>query len=348
MGLTYSWYPGYVVGKEITRMLSQDTLPLPGRGRPPAGGATASNKPLGAMPKAPSPTASSATLALLQRVLTGRAAPSALSAPAMPASRLVRTPVGLRSVALAGEGGPTVVFESGLGQGKEAWAAVFQAVAGHARALAYDRGGYGDSEAAPGPRDGQQAVQELRALLQTLELPPPYVLVGHSLGGTLMKLFARLYPHEVAGVVLVDARDSDFSKRARHMGVRRMWYEPPKALYWLARAATRRELRAMPYTMQQARRAGPFPTVPLIVLTHSRAATHWPLTLGRAWLHSQHSMARLSALGRIAVCDDAGHHLHRDRPEVVMEAVLSVLEAARYLQAKRRVSVQHPASVVSP
>ena len=319
-------------------MLSQDTLPLPGRGRPHGRGGSALQMPSVTGSNSPSNT----VLGLLQRVLTGRAAPSALNTPQMPASRLVRTSVGVRSVVVAGEGGPTVVFESGLGQGKEAWAPVFKAIAGHARALAYDRAGYGDSEAAPGARDGEQAVQELCALLMALELPPPYVLVGHSLGGTLMKLFARLYPHEVAGVVLVDARNSDFSKRARHMGVRRMLYEPPKALYWLARSATRRELRALPQTMQQARRAGPFPSVPLIVLTHSRAATHWPRNLGRAWLNSQHSMARMSVLGRISVCDDAGHQLHRDRPDAVVHAVLSVLEAARYLQAKQRVSVQHP------
>ncbi len=301
-------------------MLSQDTLPLPRRGQPDAAaGGLLKNSSFG----------------LLERVLSGLAAPSTLNQPRLPPSRLVRTAMGTRSVVLAGEGGPTVVFESGLGQGKEAWAPVFSAIAGHSRALAYDRAGYGDSEPSSEVRDGEQAVRELVALLQALQLPPPYVLVGHSLGGTLMKLFARLYPQEVAGVVLVDARNSDFSKRARHMGVRRMLYEPPKALYWLARTAARRELRAMAQTMQQARRAGPFPKVPLIVLTHTRAATHWPRGLGQAWLNSQHSMARLSALGRIAVCDDAGHQLHRDRPDAVVQAVLSVLEAARYLHAKR-------------
>jgi pimeloyl-ACP methyl ester carboxylesterase len=293
-------------------MLSQNTLPLPGGGR------RVSDR------KGPS---------LLQRVLTGRAAPSELQFPPMPA-RTVQTAFGPRCVAMAGYAGPTVVFESGLGSGKEAWAPVFQALSQHAQVLAYDRAGYGGSPLSDRPRDGVQLVRELRALLYALNLPPPYVLVGHSLGGTLMKLYARLYPHEAAGVVLVDARNSDFSKSARHMGVHKLLYEPPRALFMLAKPAIRRELRAAQQIMQQAREAGAFPSVPLIVLTHQRAATHWPRDLGRAWLSSQRSMARLSALGRIAVCNDSGHHVHRDRPDVVVHAVVSVLEAARYLHAK--------------
>ena len=317
-------------------MLSQDTLPLPRSERPPPSSIESQQETLPLPRRTPVPA--STRPSLLQRVLTGRAAPSEMhpANPALPPARIAETAMGKRSLVVAGEGGPTVVFESGLGDGKEAWGPVFQAVSQHARVVAYDRAGYGDSDPSTARRDGEQIVQELRALLRAEQLPPPYVLVGHSLGGTLAKLFARMHPEEVAGVVLVDARNSDFAGRARHMGVLRLLYEPPKALYLLARQAIRHELRAAHLTMQQARRAGPFPSVPLIVLTHRRAATHWPKDLGRAWLDSQHSMARLSVLGRIEVCDDSGHHVHRDRPDAVVQAVLSVLEAARYLQARRQ------------
>ena len=99
-----------------------------------------------------------------------------------------------------------MVFESGLGHGKRIWGPVFTGVTGFTRAIAYDRAGYGQSETSPEPRSGLQIVAELRAMLQTQGLKPPYVLVGHSLGGTYMKLFAKYHPEEVAGVVLVDAR----------------------------------------------------------------------------------------------------------------------------------------------
>lgn len=259
---------------------------------------------------------------LFQRPAYGALAPSQLS----------RTPFGVRSYVSAGVGTSTVVFESGLGDGKEAWASVFKAVSSETRAIAYDRAGYGQSEGSDVARDGLQIVRELRALLQTENIPPPYVLVGHSLGGTIVKLFARIYPDEVAGVVLVDARHSDFVRRCRRMGVFRLLYEPPLALFMLARSAIRGELIASAQTMKQARRAGPFPAVPLIVMTRRQTASHWPGGVARAWARSQLSMAKLSALGRIKVCDDSGHHVHKDRPDLVVQAVLSVVAAARHLQ----------------
>jgi pimeloyl-ACP methyl ester carboxylesterase len=307
-------------------MLSQETLPLP------RSGLSHDTLPLPPVDR----RASVRTPSLLQRILTGRAAPSELELPPMPPVRTVLTPFGARCVSMGGHGGPTVVFESGLGAGKEAWAPVLNALTDRVRVVAYDRAGYGGSDKTDQPRDGHQLVRELRATLHALNLPGPYILVGHSLGGTLMKLYARTHPTEVAGVVLVDARNSDFSKRARHMGVHKLLYEPPRALFMLARPAIRREMRAAKLIMQQSRHAGPFPSVPLMVLTHERAATHWPRDLGRAWMESQRSMAKLSVLGRIAVCNDSGHHVHRDRPDAVVKDVLNVLEAARYQQARRQ------------
>lgn len=266
-------------------------------------------------------------LALHTRVPPGQAK--------LPPSKLCHLPFGARSFVEAGHGTPTVVFESGLGQGKEAWAAVFNAVATETRAFAYDRAGYGDSEDSALPRDGLQIVAELRALLAEEEIPPPYVLVGHSLGGTLMKLFARTYPTEVVGVVLVDARYDDLAHRARQIGVNAMLVNPPRALFMMSGAATRAELAAAPLTMKQARRAGKFPPVPLIVLTHQRASTHWPQALGKVWVAGQRNMKKMSSLGRIKVCDDSGHNVHQDRPDVVVRAVLNVVRAASYLHTKR-------------
>jgi pimeloyl-ACP methyl ester carboxylesterase len=78
-------------------------------------------------------------------------------------------------------------------------------VARDATVFAYNRPGYGNSEAADTPRDGLTIVDELRRVLRYKGLRPPYVLVGHSLGGLYMQLFARKYPEEVKGLVLIDA-----------------------------------------------------------------------------------------------------------------------------------------------
>jgi len=255
----------------------------------------------------------------------------------LPPTRLSHTPFGIRSYVTAGTGPCTVVFESGLGQGKEVWAPVFKAVSAVTRVVAYDRAGYGQSEASDEARDGMQIVHELRALLQTEKLPAPYILVGHSLGGTVVKLFAQMFPDEVAGVVLVDARHADFVQRCRDMGLLRLLYEPPLELFLLGRSAMRSELAAAPTTMKQTRTAGFFPNIPLMVLTHRKRAFHWARGVARAWAETQSSLAGLSAKGLIKVCDRSGHHVHRDRPDLVSRAVLAVVtEVQKSLTEQQR------------
>lgn len=256
----------------------------------------------------------------------------------LPHAHFSHTPFGIRSLVIAGTGSPTVVFESGIGQGKRNWASVFNAVAETTRAVAYDRAGYGQSEAAEGSRDGLQIALELRALLRTEGLAPPYVLVGHSLGGTIVKLFAKTWPDEVCGVVLVDARHEEFTQRCRQYGVNRLLYEPPDALLSVLSPVPRAELQAAPLTLKQARRAGSFPDVPLIVLTQSNASSRWPKALGQVWEASQRRMSRMSSLGRIKVVVDAGHNVHLDQPEVVSRAVLGVVRAARMIKARKLTS----------
>jgi len=271
------------------------------------------------------------SLPSLLRLLRRRAAPE----DKLPPARFSATAFGIRSLVVAGTGSPTVVFESGIGQGKRNWAPVFNRVSELTRAVAYDRAGYGQSEVSDLPRDGLQIVLELRDLLRTEGLAPPYVLVGHSLGGTMVKLFAKTWPEEVAGVVLVDARHEEFTQRCRQVGVHRLLYEPPDAFLNMLPPVPRAEVVAAPLTLKQARRAGVFPDVPLIVLTQSNASSRWPDALGKVWLASQRKMAGMSALGRIKVVGGSGHNVHIDRPDIVIRAVTGVVRAARLIRGKR-------------
>ena len=110
-----------------------------------------------------------------------------------------------------GEGGgaPTVVMDSGLGGTVLDWQLVQPEVAGFARVCTYDRAGMGWSEPGAQPRTSQQIVEELHDLLGNAGVQGPYVLVGHSFGGTNMQLYASQYPDEVAGMVLVDSALED-------------------------------------------------------------------------------------------------------------------------------------------
>jgi pimeloyl-ACP methyl ester carboxylesterase len=106
-----------------------------------------------------------------------------------------------------GEGYPAIIMDSGLGETSQAWGEIHPIVAGFAQAVSYDRAGLGQSEPGPEPRTPKQAAIELKRLLQEAKILPPYVLVGHSLGGIHILTFASLYPDDVAGLVFVDAKD---------------------------------------------------------------------------------------------------------------------------------------------
>lgn len=100
---------------------------------------------------------------------------------------------------------PTVAFEAGLGDDAKVWRKTIEAMPGTIPVFSYDRPGYGQSPKATTPRDPCTIATELHARLLASGQAPPYVLVGHSLGGQYAYAFARLFPHDVAGLVLVDA-----------------------------------------------------------------------------------------------------------------------------------------------
>src|SRR5690349_853480 len=110
-------------------------------------------------------------------------------------------------VHIEGQGARTVILEAGLGDTLDVWKDIQPRIADHcARTLAYTRAGYiGSDPAEDGPRDSATIVEELRGELAKRNLAPPYILVGHSLGGLYMQYFARNFPREVVGLVLVDS-----------------------------------------------------------------------------------------------------------------------------------------------
>jgi pimeloyl-ACP methyl ester carboxylesterase len=106
-----------------------------------------------------------------------------------------------------GEGGtgPPVVLEAGSGAFSVDWCLVQQQVAKFAPVCSYDRAGHAWSELGPRPRTMKQAASDLHRLLSEAGIRGPYIMVGHSLGGFIVRVFAREFPNDVAGMVLVDS-----------------------------------------------------------------------------------------------------------------------------------------------
>ncbi len=104
----------------------------------------------------------------------------------------------------AGQGSPTVIFESGIAASSLNWMALLAQAARFTRACAYDRAWLGWSDSVPTPRVTSRLVDELHSLLAEAHIPTPYVLVGHSFGGLLVQAYTVAHPHQVAGLVLID------------------------------------------------------------------------------------------------------------------------------------------------
>ncbi|MGC2659811.1 MAG: alpha/beta hydrolase [Bryobacteraceae bacterium] len=121
-----------------------------------------------------------------------------------PPGRLITVGAGLLHLHEQGDKGPVVVMESGLAASSLSWTLVQPKLAEFTRACSYDRAGFGWSSGLDRPKTLQDTVADLHGALEAAGLPAPYILIGHSFGGLLVRAFAHYYPGQIAGLVLVD------------------------------------------------------------------------------------------------------------------------------------------------
>jgi len=237
----------------------------------------------------------------------------------LPAAQSVTVGDGHIEYVVRGHGQPTVVFESGLGDGMDVWAKVLPEVSTFATTFAYNRPGYGGSTRATTARDGMHIVEELRILLKQLGLPPPYMLVGHSVGGTYQELFARLHPTEVAGVVLVESRAESMTRRCRESKL--LACDPPKWLVAAMGGAASAEYAASDTTFEQLHTAAAFPPLPLIVLTSTQPRLVEGPAWAKLWQVTQEELSKASPQGKQHKTWISGHYIQKEQPRLVIDAV---------------------------
>jgi pimeloyl-ACP methyl ester carboxylesterase len=221
---------------------------------------------------------------------------------------------------IEGPGARTVVLESGVGDTLDVWKNIQPEIAaGCMRTVAYNRAGYDGSDPAIGPRDAANIVDELRAELKRRNLLPPYVLVGHSLGGLYMQYFARNFPNEVAGLVLIDS--THWNQGLRIDSAANTPYAGRTAVTLFMPWIMRRELNDSAAAGEQVH-ASPAPgPVPTIVLS-STLSLQGETPASRAnSARMQDEIAADFPNSRHLRVEDSGHYIQRDQPEVVVHAV---------------------------
>jgi pimeloyl-ACP methyl ester carboxylesterase len=254
-----------------------------------------------------------------------------------------------------GNGSPTVVIEAGWGDSSASWGWVQPEIAKITRICTYDRAGMGWSEASPHPRTAREFAKELHTLLDNAYEPRPYVLVGHSLGGYTMRVFAHDYFAEVVGLVLVDAQAlpksnvtyfkavsktsaSSFPALLARIGVMRLLAGPLGAVQdlpeedrgaYTAFAVTPRfvqtfldEGRGMSEGGAQAKAVTNLGVLPLIVLSRGKDQD-------LEWAASQSGFLKLSTNSLQLFADRSGHRIMIEQPEAAIASILKMVDLVR-------------------
>ncbi len=265
-----------------------------------------------------------------------------------------------------GEGTPTVILDSGLGDTYVSWRKVQLEIAKFTRVCSYDRAGLGYSDSSSRPRTSRVIAEELHALLEAAGIAPPYILVGHSMGGYDVRLYASLYRNEVAGMVLVDAshpdqenrfppelknmegtwlREAEFLEYTMPFGIPRLLglcdddpvQRAAECNFHSAREAVA-EMKAFPESAAQTAATDGLGDMPLAVLSHDpdKASAGLPADVAKAtneaWEKMQLELAHLSTRGTQTIAKNSAHYIQIDRPDVVIEAVRNVADQARLAQ----------------
>jgi pimeloyl-ACP methyl ester carboxylesterase len=244
------------------------------------------------------------------------------SASGTPSSATLDTKVDVGGYSLAlscrGDGSPTIVLEAGYdSSGLDTWFDLMNPLGAISRVCTYDRAGTGVSDPRPkGTITSMSEAGELHALLEAASIPGPYVVVGHSYGGFISRLFAARYRDETAGLVLVDSSHEDeVQPYRRYYGndPQRDWVDGGDPI----------DIDATVRALRTTARA--YGDLPLVVV---QAGTYEDVLSVRLWNRTQADLATLSK-DAVHVQATGGHFVMNDDPQVIVAAVRAVVEAAR-------------------
>lgn len=233
----------------------------------------------------------------------------------------------------SGSGSPAIVLVNGAGGPIEGWYKVYAELEAISTVFAYNRPGIGGSDRPNVPQTGDVIVTVLRELLMAIGLAPPYILVGHSLGGLYVNLFARQFPGEVAGVVLLDAAapgdeilQHNYQTTLQRVLNRMMGLFDP-----VLGKDKNREVALVSETVDQINNAAPFPDVPLIVVSGGKPIS--PVFMSPEALQirreNQMTLSALSRYGEQVIAANSGHFPQFSESQLVVGVIQQVRDRVK-------------------
>lgn len=254
-------------------------------------------------------------------------------------------------VSCVGEGPVTVLFEPGLGGSAFEWDVIQQQIAEHAVACVYDRAGYGWSDPSPFTGSVRQLASEANQMLEQVADNNKLILVGHSFGGFVVRMLAKHRLQQVIGMVLVDASHEEQLERMETPGKTKILPSgntfvinrtnipdnlPKEAGRKIAAflrmrksyIATEREMRSFRESVKQIKLLDDDYSIPLTVIhrgLNPMSAEKDGEERHRIWGELQQNLAKLSSDGDVIVAQESGHHVHIDEPELVVDAIIGML-----------------------
>ena len=240
---------------------------------------------------------------------------------------------------LYGNGSPTVVLVSGFEAPQAYWNSVIPDLAAKTTVVTFDRAGIGKSEIGDLPTHGEQSAKDLQVLLDKLGVPGPYILVGHSYGGSVVRLFASMYPDHMGGFILEDTQHEDVLNELRKIlkGKDLEAFEQLVAARFSAPENPKTEADYRNMTREQVRNSKPLPRIPFVILTSAGRAKAMPPIfsdeaiekMAKLDLALNKKLAALIPGGRQIIVEGTGHDIHVDKPEALIAPVVEMIKEVR-------------------
>lgn len=247
----------------------------------------------------------------------------------------------------------TVIFEAGSGDFSAIWHSVQKQVATITTTLSYDRAGLGQSDFATNGRALEECVADLLKLIEATKVQTPVILVGHSFGGFVIRLFAKYFPDKVAGLIFIDSPQEDFffeaQKLYKTLELPERSFDEPFGTSLSRFFKTQFSHVEYPKNTgndegidlaackQQVRQATDFGDIPITVISAGHhdmyrslgaadSLIDFDIHLEQLWFEGQKRLLKLSTNAKQVIADNSRHYVHNDEPQIVIDAILEIIE----------------------